>query len=303
MRKIAVFVMTGYPQALAAILGFALLSVLVPVVGLFAGGCVVLLTLKLDWRRAAAVIAGACAALAILSYVLHGFRGGMPAIVGASLLQWVPLLPLAMLLRRYRSPSWPLIAAAAAVAVAVVVASLLPGVEDWWRGVLLDYARLLNLGDDVTTALLAMVPFMSGVALSSLLLIWSLMLLLGRWWQSLLDAPGRFRDEFTSLRIGRGVAVSGIVAFGASMLVEAPLLRQLALVAMPLFLLQGVAVAHAWLAGLKRGRPWLAAFYALLVIAVVEPRLWLAVVALGWAESLFGLRRPPTRAGDEPEND
>ena len=295
--------MTGYPQALAAVLGFALLSVLLPVVGLLAGACIVLLALKLDWRRAAGVIAGAGAALAVLSYALHGVRGGMPAFVGASLLQWLPLLPLAMLWRRCRSPSWPLVAAAATAAVAVAAASLLPGVEDWWRNMLLDYARLLGVGDDATAALLAMVPYMSGIALSSLLLIWSLMLLLGRWLQSLLDAPGRFRDEFTSLEIGRGVAVFGIAALAASMLAEAPVLRQLALVAMPLFLLQGVAVAHGWLAGLAQRRLWLAGFYALLAAAVVEPLLWLAVVALGWAESLFGLRRLSARVGGGREND
>lgn len=295
--------MTGYPQALAAVLGFTLLSVLLPVVGLLAGGCIALLALALDWRRAAGVVAGACAVLAVLSYLLHGFRGGLPPIVGVSLLQWLPLLPLAALLRRCRSPSRPLVAASAVAAAAVVVMAQLPGVEDWWREALLGYARLLGVGDPVTTALLAMAPLMNGIALSSLLLIWSLMLLLGRWWQSLLDAPGCFRDEFTSLGVGRGVAVLGIAAAVVSVPVEAPVLRQLALVMMPLFLLQGVAVAHGWLAGLARGRLWHRVFYVLLALSVFEPLLLLAVVALGWSDSLFGLRRPSAHAGGGREND
>ena len=293
--------MSGYLQALAAVLGFTVLSVLLPVVGLFAGGCIVLLVLKLDWRRAGGVVIGACAALAVSSILLHG-QGGVPTIVSISLLQWLPLLLLASLLRRHRSLSWPFGVALAVVAGIVLVMQSFSDVEDWWRDVLLDYATLFRAGDDLKSALLAMVPYMTGIALSSLALIWLLMLLLGRWWQSLLDAPGSFRDEFTSLQLGRGIAILGVAVFVISTQSESPIWRQLSFVAMPPFLLQGVAVAHGWLVGFEQRRLWLAAFYALLALSVVEPLLWLAVVVLGLAEGLFDLRHRVARVGNGPDN-
>ena len=290
MRKIAAFVASGYPQALAAVTGFTLISAFLPIVGLLGGACIALLVLKLDWRRACAVIAGACAVLAALAILVGGWQGGAPMIVGTSLLQWLPLTGFALILRRYRSLSWPL-TAMLAVGVAGVLAALpFAGIEDWWREVLRGYTVLF--GDErLTEALEAIVPLMTGIALSSLVMVWSLMLLLGRWWQSLLDAPGRFRDEFTALQIGRGIAILGLAAFAVSTQAESAVWRQLAIVAVPPFMLQGVAVVHGLLAGLEQRRLWLVAFYAVLTVSVIEPRLWLVVVLIGLVESLFGLRR------------
>lgn len=292
MRKIAAFVISGYPQALAAVTGFTLLSALLPVVGLLGGGCIALIALKLDWRRACSVIAGACAVLAALALLAGGWQAGVPVIITTSLLQWLPLTGFAWILRRHHALAWPLTAALAVAAAGVLAALPFAELNDWWREALRDYTVLLAADERLTAALEAIVPVMTGIALASLVMVWSLMLLLGRWWQSLLDAPGRFRDEFTALQIGRGIAILSLAVFAVATQAESAVWKQLAIVAAPPFLLQGVAVVHGLLAGLEQRRLPLAAFYTVLaVITALEPRLWLLVVLIGLVESLFGLRR------------
>ena len=54
-------------------------------------------------------------------------------------------------------------------------------------------------------------------------------LLLGRWWQSLLDTPGTFGVDYRQLRLGRALGVATTVLFIAALLSDSALIASLAL--------------------------------------------------------------------------
>ena len=104
MKGFAAFVMTGLPQAVVAALGFALGSLLFPPLGIFSGGILALVTLRQGASSAVSLMAILVAALVILSIVL-----GQPASLGLlfGLIQWAPVLLLALLLRS--TGSWQIV--------------------------------------------------------------------------------------------------------------------------------------------------------------------------------------------------
>ena len=127
----------------------------------------------------------------------------------------------------------------------------------------------------------------SAAALSSVLAS----LLLARWWQALLYNPGGFREEFHALRMGRRSSLVALVLFGAGLfgggMLEA-LATNLALVAVMLFLFQGLATAHGLAGKLKLATGWLVALYAVLILA--PPQMVVVLSALGFADAWVDFR-------------
>jgi len=91
-------------------------------------------------------------------------------------------------------------------------------------------------------------------------------LFLGRWWASLLDAPGRFGEEFRGLKLGRVLGTAVTVLFVMAWFVDATPVASLAWVAAAALAFQGLAAAHRSKAGGRLTRGWLAAIYVLLVV-------------------------------------
>ena len=103
---------------------------------------------------------------------------------------------------------------------------------------------------------------------------------LGRWWQSLLSAPGSFGNEYRELRFGLvlGLGVSALFLIG--LVVDSALVSSLLWVAFVGLAFQGLAAAHRSKARGSMNRGWLAAIYVLLIvplstsITVVVLALW-----------------------------
>jgi hypothetical protein len=117
-------------------------------------------------------------------------------------------------------------------------------------------------------------------------------LLLGRWWETLLRAPGTFGVEYRNLRLGIALGVSVTVVFVLAMLIDSPLLSALSWVAFVALTFQGLAAAHRSRAGGQLNRGWLAAIYLLLVVPL-SMMLTMFVLALwGFADNWLRPRRP-----------
>jgi len=91
-------------------------------------------------------------------------------------------------------------------------------------------------------------------------------LFLGRWWQSLLEAPGEFGAEYRELRLGSvlGVASVAIIAIAAFANVE--VIDCVAWVAVSGLAYQGLAAAHRRKANGQMGQGGLVAIYVFLIV-------------------------------------
>jgi hypothetical protein len=116
----------------------------------------------------------------------------------------------------------------------------------------------------------------------------SLAVLIARWWQAILYNPGGFQADFHRLRMGRIATGVASVAFLAGLLTQYPVLDNLAVVFLVMFIFQGLAVVHSVMARRQASNVWLAGFYALCVVAF-WPMLAL-VAGGGFMDNWFDLR-------------
>src|SRR5262249_30190334 len=115
-------------------------------------------------------------------------------------------------------------------------------------------------------------------------------LLLGYWWSLLAAGQRRFAEEFRWLRLGRSLGAVSTLVIGLALVFDWELVQNLWPLALLGFLLQGVAVLHAW--GHARG--WnpslMAPLYVLLVLPPFNVLAVLPISIVGFVDSWFDLR-------------
>jgi hypothetical protein len=119
-------------------------------------------------------------------------------------------------------------------------------------------------------------------------------LLLGRWWDSLLRAPGEFGNEYRLLRLGVALGVTVTVLFVLALASDVPLIDSLAWVAFVALAFQGLTAAHRSRAGGRLNRGCLVAIYLLLIVPL-PPSMMLTMFVLalwGFADNWLRPRRP-----------
>ncbi len=281
MSKLAAFIMAGRWQAVGAIVGFALLGLALPPTALLSGAALGLVTLRLGYRWAIGVLGLATLTLAALSMIATG-KAWFGATYG--LVQWVPLLLLALMLRRSVSLALTLQAATVVGIAAVLgIKFLAPGAESLWSALLDEIVRPAMVRAEMPAeAIEAMLRqagrIMTGSFIAAMLLSLALMLLLARWWQALLYNPGGFRAEFMDLQLGYAAAGIALGLTAGALLTKASLMIELAMVASVMFFLQGMAIAHAIIAKTTYPMLWLAGIYGLLLLALPQMMAGLSVM-------------------------
>ena len=288
MRRFLNFVMRGRIHAIcASTLALLLSLVFLPASGITAG-VIGLVTLRYGPSEGALLLASTFALGAAFSTLLMQSIS-IVAVIGASLV--LPVYLLSMVLRTTSSQGATLAATGVLGAFAFCTVHLLTGDPvAWWRDVL---ARILMLGLDEAPVREQLDPaifqaldrLVDQVALASYFSVWSMIfamvaVLLARWWHALLDNPGGFGQEFRGLRMDRRVAWL-TVGLGVLALFDGSigdgLLAILFRLALTLYVVQGLAVAHSWIAYRKASKGWLVAVYILLVAPLPVGVLGLAV--------------------------
>lgn len=125
-------------------------------------------------------------------------------------------------------------------------------------------------------------------ALAEILLLSALML--GYWWLALVDEELHFGKQFRALRLGKIVGILSMVILTASLVLNWPVVLNLAPLVAVGFLFQGIAVMHAWL----HGRYWGAIVAGLVYASFVTSLSGITVTALcaaGLLDNFFSLRR------------
>ena len=268
----------------------ALLGLVLPLALLPSGAAIGLYTLRRGAAAGMQVLALALV-LAFAAAQLLGF-GKELALVGCGI--GVPTWLLAIALRRTSNQGIALTVAGGFAAIFVFgTYQVLSDPGPWWtarleairtalpeqgRGTLLEMFDLAELGEQMT----------SEVANYILLMLFAV-LLLARWWQSLLYNAGGFRKEFHALALPRRMSYVVIVLLAAALIgtaseASSPV-TDLLHVAMMMFAVHGLAVIHFFAAARSFGSLWLAPIYLLFLFA---PPL---LAILGIADGLLDLRR------------
>ena len=271
MRFLAGFIMRGRLTATLVAAAAALGALLLPPLLCVSGAAVALVTLRLGPRAGLELIGLATAATALLAMAAVG--GPRPALVIAGAV-WLPVWALGWGLGRNADPGRTLWLAAGFGALAVAAIRLvLDDPAAWWADQLRTFLEGMQQAGQAGEVPEDLVPqlagLMTGATAAVISLVLAVSLLLGRWWQALLYNPGGFRREFHGLRLGRAASglTVGLLVGGAAVAGSAgAVASELAVVAMTLHMLQGLAVLHGVVgtAGLHGG--WLAAVYVIMLI-------------------------------------
>ena len=164
---------------------------------------------------------------------------------------------------------------------------------------------LAQHGMDAADYVPDMARWMTALSVAALVFGVLLSLLLARAWQAGLYNPGGFGAEFRALRLGKRFALAALLIaalaavpqIGAAAAVAADTLFTLLLV----YLLQGLALAHALVRRLQAQRGWLIGLYVLLLVAA--PQVMPLLALLGWVDAWVDVRnRVPGRDGSGSDN-
>ncbi|GAB6067580.1 hypothetical protein JCM13664_08980 [Methylothermus subterraneus] len=287
MREIAAFVMAGRWRAALAAAGFGLIGVYFIPLLLLSAAAVGLVTLRrggvegLGTMVVSALIVGGL-------FLLLPARPGFPFPLALAL--WPPVWVGAVVLRSTYAQGVSLTALGLLALAYVVALHALTGgdVVGFWRAWLeqaianvpgatvegFDYEGTLRL----MNGLVAMVYEISAVS----------SLLLARYLQALLYYPGGFQAEFCQLRLPRWLLPAWVAGIWLAGYWSRLLLTDWLLVAVGVYLFQGVAVAHAVVLLRNLSGFWLVLMYALLVF--IPPHAVMGLALLGAIDSLLDLR-------------
>jgi hypothetical protein len=297
---IARYTLKGPFHAATMVGVLALLSLAIPLVSILSGALVSLIILTQGPGPGLRVIAVAVAGVTALSYALVN-----SALFGITfgLVQWLPLVILAEILRRSQSLSLALVVGMVLAMLAATLQYLLwPDAEVIWSEmfavVFSDLEQTPGVDpDQVNSAVANMAHWMELLMVSVMFSVFVSTLLAGRWFQHRLFQRGNLQAEFYALRLGKTAALVAVVTSLAAMLVTIDWMSAMALVAMATFMYQGLAIVHSWSKCYSRGG-WLALLYILMALF---PHMLALVAALGVVDNWTDFRAR-FRARSEPAN-
>lgn len=279
----AAFIMSGPLQAIGFALGFAMLAMFLPFLGLLSNAAIGLVTLRMGWQRGVMIASAVSIGLGLVALILQGNVLGS---LVSSLVQLLLIVGLAGYLAR--TASWALliqvIFGLAAVLVGLFHLSVTDPVSFWKNALqaLVDWDQFqaglpdVNLDDLLNQA----AKHMTGLFAASMSLVITLSLMLARHWQAVLYNPGGFKEEIYGLRLHKFAALSLSAIIILGLFNRSAWLIDLILVGLGMFLFQGIALVHSVRAQLKAHRAWLLALYLPLAILPVQTGLLVAVFGM-----------------------
>ncbi len=285
------FVMSARWRAALIAVVSAFTAMLIPPLAYVGAAVMGLVTLRLGASEGFGVLGLGATALALLGIALDGVA--LP-LVSSALVLWLPVWLLALLLRSSRSLALVLQISGLFGAVVVVLVYLWLGDPAvWWTPRLttllepLFTARDLDAGKYIPD----LARWMTALTAAALILGVLISLLWARAWQARLYNPGGFAAEFRALHLGRQFALASLVMVGLAQLSAAGISTIAADIVFSLvvvYLLQGLALAHAAVHITKARRGWLFGLYGMLLFAA--PQLVMLLALLGWLDTWIDVR-------------
>ena len=290
MRAIAAFIMRGRLQAIIMAAGLGLLGGFVPPAWLLSGGVVGLVTLT-QGPKEGMLNAFAATTLVVL---LSGLLLMQPALQAAGIfvLLWLPIVwLLALVLYQSRSLAMTLLVNALLGGTLVLAAYvLLDDPAQWWYGQTEQLLPVMKeAGVDVPDEaafeanMREASRIMTGTLAAFMSMGLALSLLIGRWWQSVVTRPGAFGEEYRNLRLGSTAAVVATLLVLPAWITTGgigEMATNLLLVALALFMFQGLALGHAAVKQFGNNQAWLVMMYVVMVFTMPYGLLLAAVLGV-----------------------
>lgn len=246
----------------------------------FGAGLLALVALRKGFAPALKMIFVALPLVFVAGYV-SGLGAALPlAVLGL----WLPVLLLSQVLRQTGSLALMLqagigIAGTALLAWYVLDAEPLASVQAFIAEQLLPLMQRMEGAPTQLTEsqLTAMARFAPGLLAAGSLVVSSLAVMIGRWWQAIAFNPGGFRHDFHRLRHGR-IAVLAIAALTlAAAMTRQPVVIGFALAGVAVLIFQGVALVHGVVAAARQPGFWLWGMYGMLLLLPLPATALLAI--------------------------
>ncbi len=287
------YLLSGRFQAIAVTTFSALISLLMPPLAfLISGSVVALITL-----RKGATVALQILMASLLVLVAFALIAKLPIelVFAYALVIWLPVWSAAMLLR-YCERQGLLLLAAGLLATALIVAIylIIGDVSAWWQQwltIMLEKTVPPEETDQYKEVLAPAVGMVNAMMIAGFMLNVLMSVLCGRWWQSRLFNPGAFQKEFYALNLpSQMLPVSALIVLLVIVLAEPwqDLFRDIMVVLMFMYLIQGISSVHRNVDKLKLSTAWIVSMYCLLLLL---PQMALFIACLGMTDVYVGWRR------------
>ncbi len=315
MKSLAAYAIRGPGRAILVAVGLALVSILFPPLSLLSTAVVALVVLTQDNRDSILIVLGASVLLAVSVYFVWpaleqtGAVNQLLKVAGLNRASFVLAYVLAVWLPTWLAGQWlkqtgslgqTLLLTGLVGLLGIGVMFVMMGNPTEWWSQYFDQQVIPGLkkeGIEFTDeaafrqVLTQIASLMTGALMASLVLISSIGVIVGRYWELLLFHSGGFRREFYQLRLGTlaaGLAVGLLVLplfFGG---ILGDLVMNASRVVRIIFLFQGLAVCHNLAGRSQNSKVWIILLYILLFLL---PMAALFVAILGMLDNWIDIRR------------
>ena len=288
----ASFIMAGRGQAAFFVILSTLLSLILPPVGLFSAAAIALITLRISWQQGLLYTFLGSVVLAIVSYLL---KQDAPLGVIAGLIAWLPIVIFATILSQTGSWQRTLQALLTVTILGVLLFhAYQPEPEQFWEATLGQLKPMLQEAYKLSSSeadelIRSMAGWMTGVFIAAIAVTVALSLVLARHWQAMLYNPGGFGEEFRQLRIGKVFALIIVICIVLAIVMRSSIAIEILIIAVAIFMLQGIALVHSIVHQLEMKAGWLIALYFLLFILLAQ--MFVLLAAFGIIDNFVDFRR------------
>lgn len=277
------FIMAGRIQAAIFVIVSTLISLVLPPMIVFSNAAIALITLRKGWQHGIIYSLIATSALVIIS-VLKNLDAGSGVIAG--IVTWLPIVLVTSILALTNSwtKTLQLILLVAIVGV-LLFHMMYPNAATFWIQLLEPVKPLLKAAYEFNDAKIDEViknasQWMTGSFAAALALITIISLIIARSWQARLYNPGGFGEEFRQIRLGKQVAIGLLVGIAIAVLSNNQLITELIMVALAIFMFQGISLVHAIVKQRAMNHGWLIAFYVLMFLMLIQMIVLLATIGI-----------------------
>ena len=277
------FILAGRMQAAIFVVVSTLVSLLLPPMVIFSNAAIALITLRKGWQQGLIFSLLATATLMMISVFLQQdiSRGLL-----AGLVTWLPILVIASILALTRSWSKTLQLVLVITVAGVLLFKLLhPDAASFWIQLLEPLKPLLQQsyqlnGVDFDETIKKTSQWMTGIFAAAFALMTIISLMIARNWQARLFNPGGFGEEFRQISLGKKASIGLLIGIALAVFTNNQMITELIMIAIAIFMFQGLSLAHALVKIRGLGAGWLITLYVLLFLLLIQMMVLLATFGL-----------------------
>ena len=292
MRKLGEFFLASNRNAVIVVFACMLLPLIYLPGGFIAAIIIAFVTLQKGWRDGLVVVAWA-AIPAVSLFFLHK-TGAYDIILLRCVIAWM----MAAILNRYQS--WRLsleVMTIVALIGIVIFFMIVPDVRGFWLkqiGPQLEEiasnASWRLATSDMQSWIERAAPAIAGMYAVGFLGGTVILMVVARWWQSVMFHPGAFRKEFVRLRMGRAASILTIVILLGGLFDLEVCWSLLPIIVLP-FIVAGLALLH-FVASVKEGmKIFLVILYVSLIFIPMSAYVLALLGLIGYVDSWYDFRR------------